>query len=199
MASVIFIDNQDSFTYNIVDELEKLNHCVTVYRNTVNKQTIIDKIKTAQSEGNSVVLFFSPGPGKPSDVLLMSQLLSTFKSEIPIIGVCLGHQAITEFYGGVVGLAPETIHGKSSRINLQQHPIFAGLTNPFTVARYHSLVATKVPQSLTVIGEVNDLPMAVINEKDKVLGFQFHPESVLTTEGATLLQQSINYLLESER
>lgn len=199
MANVIFIDNQDSFTYNIVDELEKLNHTVTVYRNTVKKETIIQKINAVQQLDEEAVLFFSPGPGKPSDVPLMNELLSLFKSKIPVIGVCLGHQAITEYYGGVVGLAPETIHGKSSKIALQNHRIFNGLANPFTVARYHSLVATKIPESLTVLGEVNQLPMAVINEQDKVLGFQFHPESVLTTEGATLLQQSINYLLESER
>lgn len=199
MANIIFIDNQDSFTYNIVDELEKLNHTVTVYRNTVKKDTIINKIDAVKDSNQQPVIFFSPGPGKPSDVPLMDELLSTFKGDIAVIGVCLGHQAITEFYGGIVGLAPETVHGKSSKINLENHIIFEGLTKPFTVARYHSLVATQMPAPLRVLGEVNGLPMAVINEQDKVLGFQFHPESVLTTEGATLLQQSINYLLESER
>ena len=98
-----------------------------------------------------------------------------------------------------MGLAEQTIHGKSSKITVEDHPIFNGLPKPLTVARYHSLAATYLPDELQVIGAYQSTPMAIINEQDKVLGFQFHPESVLTTDGTTLLQQSINYLLKSDQ
>lgn len=199
MAEIIFIDNHDSFTYNLVDELKKLEHSITVYRNTVALDTVVKKIEQAKTQLSQCILFFSPGPGKPSDVKIMSSLLEKYKGEIPIIGVCLGHQAISEYYGGKVGLAEQTVHGKSSRITINDHPIFNNLPRPLTVARYHSLAATYLPRELTVIGEYNSTPMAIISETDKVLGFQFHPESVLTTDGTTLLQQSINYLLKSDQ
>lgn len=195
MANVIFVDNQDSFTYNIVDELKKLNHNVVVYRNTVSTETITSQIDSKISEGTPVVLFFSPGPGKPSEVPLMTSLLDRYKGKIPVIGVCLGHQAITEYYGGSVDIAGETVHGKSSKMTIQQHPIFNTMPNPLVIARYHSLVAKRVPATLTIIGQLESMPMALINEEDRVLGFQFHPESVLTTNGTTLLKQSIEYLL----
>lgn len=199
MADIIFIDNHDSFTYNLVDELKKLDHKITVYRNTVKLETVITRIEQAKERQSQCVLFFSPGPGKPSDVKVMASLLEKYKGDIPIIGVCLGHQAISEYYGGTVGLAEQTVHGKSSRITINDHPVFEGLPRPLTVARYHSLAATYLPEELTVIGQFNSIPMAIINETDRVLGFQFHPESVLTTDGTTLLQQSINYLLRSDQ
>ena len=196
MANIVFIDNQDSFTYNLVDELEKLNHKVTVYRNTVSKQTIESKVFELQKAGQSVILFFSPGPGTPSDSPCMSDLLKSLSGVVPIFGVCLGHQAIAEYFGGKVGLAGETVHGKSSVIQCEAHPIFDGLPRNLTVARYHSLVATSVPDNLMVIGHYNNMPMAFIDENNRILSFQFHPESILTTLGAKLLEQSINYLLK---
>lgn len=199
MAEIIFIDNHDSFTYNLVDELKMLGHNITVYRNTVGPDVVTKRIDMLLQQNIQTVLFLSPGPGKPSDVKLMTFLLERYKALIPIIGICLGHQAISEFYGGKVGLAEQTIHGKSSKITVEDHPIFNGLPKPLTVARYHSLAATYLPDELQVIGVYQNTPMAIINEQDKVLGFQFHPESVLTTDGTTLLQQSINYLLKSDQ
>ncbi len=196
VADIIFIDNQDSFTYNLVDELEKLNHNVIVYRNSVEVDVLKSKLEALISENSECILFFSPGPGTPSKSPIMSTMLRAFVGKLPIIGVCLGHQAIAEHFGGTVGLAGETVHGKSSIIECNNHPIFSGLPDNLTVARYHSLVATTVPSNLEVIGHYKEMPMAFIDEKNQILGFQFHPESILTTLGSKLLEQSINYLIK---
>ena len=108
------------------------------------------------------------------------------------------HQAIVEHFGGVVGRAGETVHGKTASIHVAPHPVFTGLPNPFSVARYHSLMATELPNALTCIGMDRHIPMAIIHEQQRMLGFQFHPESILTTLGKPLLQQSIRYLLRSD-
>ncbi len=198
MTTIIFIDNQDSFTYNLVDELEKLDLNVVVFRNTVKQSVIVEKIQSSFKSDSATILFFSPGPGKPSDIPCMNNLLNAYAGKLPILGVCLGHQAIAEHFGGKVGLAGETIHGKASIIECKEHPIFVGLPKALTVARYHSLKATFVPKNLNVIGHFNDMPMAYIDESRRILGFQFHPESILTTHGTKLLEQSINHLIRSE-
>ena len=113
-----------------------------------------------------------------------------------MIGICLGHQAIVEAYGGTVAGAGEIIHGKVSMMEHQNHAIYQNLPSPLAIARYHSLVAIKVPQSLTITAEVDDLVMSVVHEEDKVCGFQFHPESIMTTYGATLLTNAIEWALE---
>ena len=196
VADIIFIDNQDSFTYNLVDELEKLDHNVIVYRNSVEVDVVKHKLELLISDKTECVLFFSPGPGTPSNSPIMSEMLKAFVGKLPVIGVCLGHQAIAEHFGGTVGLAGETVHGKSSIIECSNHAIFSGLPSNLTVARYHSLVATTVPTNLSVIGHYNQMPMAFIDEEKQILGFQFHPESILTTQGSKLLEQSINYLIK---
>ena len=111
-----------------------------------------------------------------------------------MLGICLGHQALVEYYGGTVGRAGETVHGKTSLIELDEHPVFANLPRPFAVARYHSLMATSVPDSLQVIARYQHIPMAIFHAEHQVLGFQFHPESILTTKGKPLLAQSLAYL-----
>lgn len=198
MYKIIFLDNQDSFTYNLVDELEALNFDVTVYRNTISADYIEQQIEQLKQDGFKPLLFLSPGPGKPSDSITMMTLLERLVGDIPIIGVCLGHQAISEHFGGDVILAGETVHGKSSDIELADHPVFAGFGSSMQVARYHSLAVSNLPSDIQVIANYNHLPMAVIAEDKQVVGFQFHPESILTTQGSTLLKQTINYLLAEQ-
>ncbi|EOW9100851.1 aminodeoxychorismate/anthranilate synthase component II [Vibrio cholerae] len=193
MANILFIDNFDSFTYNLVDQFRSLGHVVTIYRNNLSA----DAIEQALQQLDNPVVVLSPGPGAPSEAGCMPELLQRLKGKVPMIGICLGHQAIVEAYGGVVAGAGEIIHGKVSMMEHQNHAIYRGLPSPLSIARYHSLVATQVPSALTVTAEVNGLVMSVVNEADKVCGFQFHPESIMTTHGATLLANAIDWALSS--
>ncbi|HDI3201475.1 aminodeoxychorismate/anthranilate synthase component II [Vibrio cholerae] len=193
MANILFIDNFDSFTYNLVDQFRSLGHMVTIYRNNLSA----DAIEQALQQLDNPVVVLSPGPGAPSEAGYMPELLQRLKGKVPMIGICLGHQAIVEAYGGVVAGAGEIIHGKVSMMEHQNHAIYRGLPSPLAIARYHSLVATQVPSALTVTAEVNGLVMSVVNETDKVCGFQFHPESIMTTHGATLLANAIDWALSS--
>ena len=197
MNKIFFIDNQDSFTYNLVEELKALNFPVEVYRNTVDPEFILAEIEAAHAQGAAPLLFLSPGPGKPSESTCMMSLLSACNGRFPIIGVCLGHQAIAEYYGGEVVLAGETVHGKSSTITVTDHPIFAGLGDTISVARYHSLKVANLPSILSVEAELDGMPMVIMDSEKRVAGFQFHPESILTTQGTQLLKQTIDYLLQA--
>ncbi|MDE1334261.1 aminodeoxychorismate/anthranilate synthase component II [Vibrio aestuarianus] len=194
MANIIFIDNFDSFTYNLVDQFRSLGHNVTIYRNNIAAQNIEHAVNQLE---NPVVLL-SPGPGAPSEAGCMPELIQRLKGKVPMIGICLGHQAIVEAYGGTVTGAGEIIHGKVSMMAHQNHAIYQQLPSPLAIARYHSLVATHVPNSLTVTAEVDGLVMSVVQEQDKVCGFQFHPESIMTTHGATLLANAIDWALAEQ-
>lgn len=194
-TTVFLLDNFDSFTYNLVDELKSIGFELVVYRNNVPAQSIFEKMQATQGD---VVLMLSPGPGSPDKAGCMPELIKLSKGHFPIIGICLGHQAIVESYGGKVGRSGEIMHGKASPISHCNHPVFKDMANPLFVARYHSLMASEIPDSLTLLAQVSDIPMAVINEQDKVLGYQFHPESILTTFGSKLLKQSLNYLCQSQ-
>ncbi|WP_440055866.1 aminodeoxychorismate/anthranilate synthase component II [Pseudoalteromonas sp. T1lg65] len=191
MSKVYFLDNFDSFSYNLVDELSLLGMEMVIYRNHISAKAIYDKM-CAESE--PVILVLSPGPGSPSEAGCLLELIERCKGKFPMLGICLGQQALTQSYGGEIGRAGETVHGKSSIIDAQPHPIFNGLGERFPVARYHSLMATKVPDCLTVIANYQTIPMAIYHPIDKVIGYQFHPESILTPNGAQLLKQSIDYL-----
>jgi len=191
MANIIFIDNFDSFSYNLVDEFKALGNNVKVYRNNVNLDFILAELKNTE---NSIVVI-SPGPGSPSEAGIIIDLIKAVKGTIPIIGICLGHQAIVEAYDGIVSHASEIIHGKVANIRHNNHDIFNGLSSPLSVARYHSLVAVKVPESLRIVADVNDMVMAVVNDNDRVCGLQFHPESIMTTDGTKLLKNIINWVL----
>ena len=194
MANIIFIDNFDSFTYNLVDQFRSLGYSVKIYRNNIPAETI----EQAVNELENPVVLLSPGPGAPSEAGSMPELIQRMKGKVPMIGICLGHQAIVEAYGGTVAGAGEIIHGKVSMMEHQNHAIYQNLPSPLAIARYHSLVATKVPESLTITAEVEDLVMSVVHEEDKVCGFQFHPESIMTTYGATLLANAIEWALEAQ-
>lgn len=194
MANILFIDNFDSFTYNLVDQFRTLGHEVTVYRNQIDVSVIEEAVRSVDQP----VLLLSPGPGAPSEAGNMPAIIERFKGKVPMIGICLGHQAIVEAYGGEVAGAGEIIHGKVSMMEHDNHATYQGLPSPFAIARYHSLVATKVTSELTVTASVDGLVMSVVHEQDKVCGFQFHPESIMTTYGATLLANSIEWALGSE-
>jgi anthranilate synthase component 2 len=191
MADILLLDNIDSFTWNLVDQLRANGHQVVIYRNQVPAYTILERL--AQME--NPVLMLSPGPGAPSQAGCMPELLNTLRGRLPIIGICLGHQAIVEAYGGHVGQAGEILHGKASAITHDGEAMFAGLPSPLPVARYHSLVGSQVPATLTVNATFNDMVMAVRHDADRVCGFQFHPESILTTLGARLLEQTLAWAL----
>ena len=188
---IYFLDNFDSFSYNLVDELTMLGAELVVYRNNISAEIIFEKM---QAELGQVLLVLSPGPGAPSDAGCLMELINLCKGQFPMLGICLGQQALTQSYGGVIGHAGETVHGKSSIINLNDHPVFYGMGSTMPVARYHSLMATKVPDNLAVIAKFQDIPMAIYHHQDNALGYQFHPESILTPNGAMLLQQSVAYL-----
>lgn len=195
-TKLFMLDNLDSFTYNLVDEFQCLGFEPTVYRNTLSSDFIFNKmLEHTKKTNEKVILVLSPGPGEPRNAGCLMALIKLCAGKIPMLGICLGHQALIEHYGGSVGRADEIVHGKSSPITHCESGAFINIQNPLPVARYHSLVGIKVPDSLDVIAEYNNMPMAICQESDAVLAYQFHPESILTTFGATLLAQSFDYLL----
>lgn len=191
MANVLFLDNIDSFTYNLVDLLRSNGHHVTIYRNTLPADLIIAKL----SQLDNPILFLSPGPGTPSQAGCMPELLKRLKGQLPIIGICLGHQAIVESYGGLIVPVGTIFHGKASLIKHDGQFMFKNLPNPLPVARYHSLKGENIPDTLTVNAMFDNIVMAVRNDHDRIYGFQFHPESILTIQGAQLLNQTIEHAL----
>jgi anthranilate synthase component 2 len=195
-TKLFMLDNLDSFTYNLVDEFQCLGFEPTVYRNTLSSDFIFNKmLEHTKETGEKVILVLSPGPGEPKNAGCLMALIKLCAGNIPMLGICLGHQALIEHYGGTVGRAEEIVHGKSSPITHCASGAFANIPNPLPVARYHSLVGRKVPDSLTIIADYNNMPMAICQENDAILAYQFHPESILTTFGSTLLAQSFDYLL----
>jgi len=197
---IIMLDNLDSFTYNLVDEFRCLGYEPLIYRNTLSADYIIEQLhQEAKANDKGVILVLSPGPGDPSHAGCLMELISKTVGQFPILGICLGHQALIQHYGGVIDRAPEIVHGKSSNVTHTAEGAFAGIANPLPVARYHSLVATVMPETIEMIAQFTTdegivLPMAVQKSNDAVLGFQFHPESVLTTYGSHLLAQSLEHL-----
>ncbi len=189
--NIVLIDNFDSFVYNLVDEIRCLGHQLRVYRNDVPITVIIEALNHPELPS---LLVISPGPGRPEQAGNLLSLITLLRGQIPMLGICLGHQALVEAFGGKVKRAKETVHGKLSRITHNFQGPFYDLPQPLSVARYHSLIADFVPDSLSVIASYQDLSMAVYSEKEKILGFQFHPESILTPQGTQLLQQSLDLL-----
>ncbi|MDO6617765.1 MULTISPECIES: aminodeoxychorismate/anthranilate synthase component II [unclassified Shewanella] len=188
------LDNFDSFTYNLVDQFRCLGFEVMIYRNDVSADYLAEKLI---SENGKAALVLSPGPGAPHEAGCMMELIAKVAGKVPMLGICLGHQAMVEHYGGKVERAPFVVHGKASPTIHNGEGVFANLPSPLPVARYHSLVATQVPACLEVIASTDDMPMAILHPQDKVVGFQFHPESILTTLGSTLLTQTLTYLTQT--
>ena len=186
-ARVLIVDNYDSFTYNIAQELGELGAVVEVARHDA---FTLDEVAADAPDG----IVISPGPGTPSDAGLSNDVIRAFAGAIPLLGVCLGHQCIAEVYGGVIVRAPELVHGKTSLINHDGLGVFEGLPQPFDATRYHSLVVdpATVPDALAVTATTdNGLIMGLRHRELAVEGVQFHPESILTRAGMDLLA---NYL-----
>ncbi len=195
MTNIFLLDNFDSFTYNLVDQFRTLGYPVRIYRNSLPGSRIMQEIEACDGDA---VLVLSPGPGAPHEAGCLIDLIKLARGRVPILGICLGHQALCEAYGGTVGAAGEIVHGKRSLIEHNGHGAFAGLPSPLPVARYHSLVATYVPEELQVIAHYQGMPMAIEQRDERVLGFQFHPESIMTSEGARLLTQALAHITRPE-
>ena len=186
---ILVIDNYDSFTYNIVQELGELGATLAVYR---NDKITVDEIRALAPER----IVISPGPGFPNDAGVSLQLIRELGPEIPLLGVCLGHQAIGQAYGGLVVHAPELMHGKTSMIYHDGDTILSDIPNPFEATRYHSLIVDEatLPDCLqitarTQTGEI----MGLRHRQHPVIGVQFHPESILTGYGLQILGNFLNY------
>ena len=189
---IVLLDNFDSFTYNLVDQCRSSGHRVTIFRNDVRLPQIAEALERSAAS----VLLLSPGPGHPRDAGCMPELIDAFRGRRPILGICLGHQALIESYGGQIGRANEVFHGKASAIEHDGEAMFAGLPCPLRVARYHSLAGTAIPPALHVAARIGATVMAVRNDSDRVCGFQFHPESILTPQGIRLLDQTLAWLAD---
>ena len=192
---ILLIDNYDSFSYNLYQLIGQVNDDIEVYRN--------DKITPDEIEDlNPEAIILSPGPGRPEDAGICVDTVKKFHDKIPILGVCLGHQAICVAFGGKISYASKLMHGKSSIAKLNKDPIFKGLNDEITVGRYHSLslVETALPKDLRIISKTADNGeiMAVKHEKYDIYGLQFHPESILTPDGITIIENFINKIIRED-
>ncbi len=185
---VFFIDNFDSFSFNLVDEFERRGCRVWVWRNDIDAKRALELAQSLQAPR---LIVLSPGPGHPRDAGCCVELIKLARGKIPVLGICLGHQALIEALGGEVDRAGEIVHGKASRIDHTGLGLFTGLPSPLAVGRYHSLVATRVPEELTVRATKGELVMAVESPTEMLAGLQFHPESILTPQGGILLERII--------
>lgn len=186
---ILMIDNYDSFTYNLVQYLGELKAKVEVYRNDALSIEQIRKMKPAK-------IVISPGPGRPEDAGISIEIIKQLGPEIPVLGVCLGHQGIGYAFGGKIINAKRLMHGKTSMIKHNGQGIFKGLPNPFEATRYHSLVIDPkhVPDCLTVTAKTTDDGeiMGVAHKKYPIYGVQFHPESILTKQGINILKNFLH-------
>lgn len=184
---VLFIDNFDSFTYNLVDEFAKRNCPTKVYR----ADTPLEELKKAAEEFGAQLLVLSPGPGNPDTAGVTLAAIDAFKGHLPILGVCLGHQAIVQYFGGVISHAREVMHGKPSRITHNGRGLFEGLENPLQVGRYHSLAAAKMPDCMEATAEFEGIVMGANHTSLPIYGVQFHPESILTPTGGHIIENML--------
>ncbi|RKY77905.1 anthranilate/aminodeoxychorismate synthase component II [candidate division KSB1 bacterium] len=187
---ICVIDNYDSFTYNLVQYLGELGAELRVFR---NNEISTEEIARLQPQG----LVISPGPGRPKQAGITLEAIKEFAKCFPILGVCLGHQAIAEAFGGKIVQAPSLVHGKTSLIRHNGNGIFQNVANPFVATRYHSLLVEKasLPSCLKISAETDDgLIMGLTHRQLPIYGVQFHPESILTTEGKKILRNFLNVL-----
>ncbi len=181
---ILVIDNYDSFTYNLVQYIGEYSQNIKVIRN--------DELSiSAISELDIEKIIISPGPGRPKDAGISLEVVKNFYQEIPILGVCLGHQVIGEAFGGTITYAKEIMHGKVSKIYHSKAGIYDGIEHPFNATRYHSLIIDKLDfprKELVITSKLKDgTIMGVQHKKYPVIGIQFHPESILTESGKTII------------
>lgn len=186
---VIMVDNHDSFTFNLVYDLEALGCAVEVYRNDLPADFLLAR---ARDTGAAFVL--SPGPGGPAGAGVCATLVRE-GGDAGVLGICLGHQVIVDALGGRVGPSPTIVHGRASTIRRADHALFAGLPSEFPVGRYHSLAAVSLPPELEPVAYSGDgIVMAVAHRHARIAGFQFHPESILTGHGRQLLAAALDWI-----
>ena len=185
---ILVIDNYDSFTFNLVQYLGEMGQELTVFRNDA---ITLDKIESLAPQK----IVISPGPGRPENSGIIIQVIQEFSGKIPILGVCLGHQAIGAAFGGDVVSAPQIMHGKTSDIFHDGRTIFGGLPSPFRATRYHSLVVSPetFPDCLEISARTEDGVIMGLRHREMIVeGVQFHPESILTDPGKKLLSNFVN-------
>ncbi len=192
---VLFIDNFDSFTYNLVDDFCKRDCVAKVYR----ADTPLESLKKIAEDFKPDLLVISPGPGNPSSAGVTLEAIGYFQNKLPIFGVCLGHQAIIQYFGGTISHAPKVMHGKASKVTHNEKGIFEGVENPLQAGRYHSLCAVKVPDCLTVTAEYEGIVMAIEHKQKPIFGMQFHPESILTPAGGKIIQNLLKISSQNRR
>jgi anthranilate synthase/aminodeoxychorismate synthase-like glutamine amidotransferase len=179
---ILVIDNYDSFTYNLVQYLGELGEDLSVYRNDKISLEEIERMKPER-------IVISPGPGTPADAGITEDVVRHFHKSTPILGVCLGHQAIGEVFGGKIVRAPTLMHGKVSEIFHDSKGLFAGLPQGFPATRYHSLMVTQIPTTLEISAETKDgIVMGLRHREFPTEGIQFHCESIMTVAGKNLLK-----------
>jgi len=180
---ILFLDNYDSFTYNLVQYLGEMNPDLKVVRNDKITPEEVIALKPTH-------VVVSPGPCTPSEAGISIDLIRKIPASIPLLGVCLGHQAIGEAFGGTVLRAPEPLHGKTSTVENDQHGLFAGLPRTFTATRYHSLIVEResLPAELEITANTGDIIMGLKHKSRPIYGLQFHPESILTEHGKDMLK-----------
>ncbi len=188
---IFMLDNYDSFTYNLVQYLGELGADVQVYR---NDRISVEQVK--QLRPDAIVL--SPGPGRPENAGIMNELIKQIAGTVPILGVCLGHQAIGQVYGAKISYAPSLMHGKTSEVKHDGSTLFKDVSCPFIATRYHSLVIDKptLPKQFSLTAWTGDVIMGIAQDNLKLFGVQFHPESILTTEGKKILKNFLTVTLK---
>jgi len=180
--NVLMIDNHDSFTFNIVEALERLGASVRTVRNGIAAQEAFD-----QAIDSEAMILISPGPGRPEQAGCCIELIRLALGKVPLFGVCLGQQAMVLEAGGDVARASQAVHGKASLLDHDGSGPFAGLPNPIKIGRYHSLATPKPPARFRVHGSIDGMAMAISDPAAKQVGVQFHPESVLSPMGQRIL------------
>ena len=190
---IVLIDNYDSFSYNVYQLIGSVEPDIKVVR---NDEVTIEELEAMKPEA----LILSPGPGRPQDAGICIEAIKYFKDKLPILGICLGHQSICEAFGGTVSYAKELMHGKQKKIHkVGKSRMFEGLPDTFLAARYHSLAAIRdtLPEELTVTAESEDGEvMALEHKKYPIFGLQFHPESVMTPDGKTMIENFMKVVRE---
>jgi len=187
IRNVLMIDNHDSFTFNIVEALERLGVSVRTVRNEIAAADALE-----QAEASEAMILISPGPGRPEDAGCCLELIGMAKGKVPLFGVCLGQQAMVLEAGGEVVRARQAVHGKASLLEHDGEGPFAGLPNPIKIGRYHSLATPNPPARFRVHGTIDGMAMAISDRDAKQVGVQFHPESVLSPTGQRMLANVLN-------